>query len=419
MLRWLWRALLALIATALLAAVLASWRFANYAPADPEIAPDSEAEAYFIDDYAGARQAFLAQGDALAQRFTQVERFAIPVASRQGVSGLFVDGLYVPAQQQGKRLLILSSAVHGIEGPAGSAVMRMFMDEFMREALLMDTGVLLLHTLNPYGFAVQRRFTEGNVDLNRNASTNLTLYQTQNAGYPLVDPLINPPGAADLAAWEHRLFLLRSIAQIAQHGMPVLRQAVLQGQYTHPRGIYYGGQAMEPQLAALAPRLAEILEQYPLSMSIDLHTGYGARGQLHVFLNPPESPQVRQALESVFAGHTIDWGSGKDFYTVTGDVTSWIGALRTSGAHLPAVFEFGTLDSQTTLGAVKSLHITVLENQGAQHGYASAQDHARIKRDYREMFNPSSPAWRTKIIHDSRAMLGQVLERLPQVSVAP
>ena len=419
MLRWLWRAVLALLVLGLLAAGVASWRFARYAPADPVIAPDTKAQAYFIDDYAGARQAFLDRGAALAQRFERVERFAIPVASRQGVVGLFVDGLYLPAQKAPKRLLILSSAVHGVEGPTGSAVTRLFMDEFISEALLADTGVLLLHALNPWGFAQQRRFTENNVDLNRNASTTDALYQTQNGGYPMVDPLINPQGPANLGAWAHRLFLLRSIAQIAQHGMPVLRQAVLQGQYAYPKGIYYGGGALEPQLAALAPRLGAILAQYPLSMSIDLHTGYGARGQLHVFLNPPENPRVREGLEAVFAGQTIDWGSGKDFYTVTGDVTAWIGAMRQTGAHLPAVFEYGTLDSQTTLGAVKSLHITVLENQGVQHGYASAEDEARIKRDYREMFNPSSLAWRTKVIHDSRAMLGHVLEQLPKVSVQP
>jgi len=419
MLRWLWRAVLALVVLGLVAAGVASWRFAGYAAADPAVAPDSQALAYFVDDYAGARAAFLADGDTLAQRFANAERFAIPVGSRQGTPELFVDGLYVPAQQSPKRLLILSSAVHGVEGPTGSAVTRLFMQEFMNDALLADTGVLLLHALNPWGFAEQRRFTENNVDLNRNAATTEALYQTQNAGYPVVDPLINPGGPADLGAWQHRLFLLRSVAQIARHGMPVLRQAVLQGQYEVPRGIYYGGKALEPQLAALAPRLATILEQYPLSMGIDLHTGYGARGQLHVFLNPPENPRVREGLEAVFAGQNIDWGSGADFYTVTGDVAGWIGALRKSGAHLPAVFEYGTMDSQATLGAVKSLHITVLENQGAQHGYASATDEARIKHDYREMFNPSSAAWRTKVIHDSRAMLGQVLAQLPQVSVGP
>ena len=199
----------------------------------------------------------------------------------------------------------------------------------------------------------------------------------------------------------------------------MLRQAVLQGQYSVPKGIYYGGQALEPQLAALAPLIKPLLDAYPLSMTIDLHTGYGARGVLHVFPNPPEQPAVKQGLETVFAGYPINWGSGKDFYTVTGDVTGWIGSLRSGGLHLPAVFEFGTLDSQTTLGSVKSLHITVLENQGFQHGYASPGYEAAIQRDYREMFYPSSPAWRTQVIHDSRALLQQVLVQLAQVTTPP
>jgi hypothetical protein len=412
LLRWLGRLLLALLLMVLLGAGVALWRFATYAPADPDVAPDAAAQALFIDDYAGARQAFLAQGEALAARFERVERFAIPVASAQA-GGLFVDGLYVPAQRSAQRLLILSSGVHGVEGPVGSAVTRLFMQEFMTDAALADTGVLLLHGLNPYGFARQRRFTEANVDLNRNAAQTGALYLTDNAGYPLVDGLINPTTPADLGAAQHRLFLLRAVAMIAQHGMAPLRQAVLQGQYAFPRGIYYGGSALAPQLQALAPQLRRIMNQYPLSMSIDLHTGYGARGQLHVFLNPPETTQVREGLEAVFDGHPIDWGSGQDFYTVTGDVTSWMGALRQGGLHLPAVFEYGTLNSQTTLGAIKSLHITVLENQGAQWGYASADDEARIRHAYREMFNPSSPAWRTRVIADSRTLLAQVMARLP------
>nr|HPK32831.1 DUF2817 domain-containing protein [Ottowia sp.] len=69
--------------------------------------------------------------------------------------------------------------------------------------------------------------------------------------------------------------------------------------------------------------------------------------------------------------------------------------------------------------SVKSLHITVLENQGFQHGYASPGYEAAIQRDYREMFYPSSPAWRTQVIHDSRALLQQVLVQLAQVTTPP
>ena len=44
-------------------------------------------------------------------------------------------------------------------------------------------------------------------------------------------------------------------------------------------------------------------------------------------------------------------------------------------------FEYGTLDSQTTLGAIKSLQISVLENQGVQHGWASPADQARVAQE--------------------------------------
>ena len=399
-----------------LAVAVIVWRFSRYAPADPPVAADAGALAWFIDDYAAARRDFLARGDALAARFAGVERFEIPVASASGLQGLAVDGLYVPAQRERKRLLVLSAGVHGVEGPAGSAVMRMFMSELMGPEALADTGMLLLHALNPYGFAAGRRFTENNVDLNRNASSSPALYRTVNAGYPMVDDVINPQGPADAGSWANRLFPVRAVALIARHGMRTLRQAVLQGQYQVPKGIYYGGSALEPQLAALAPRLQAFLQAYALSMSVDLHTGYGARGTLHLFFDPPRDPRVRERLESVFAGSHIDWGSGADFYTVTGDFVGWVGSLRTSGLHLPAVFEYGTMDSQTTLGSIKSLHVTLLENQGAHHGHAIPADREKIRRDYQEMFNPSSAAWRTKVIQDSRAMLRTVMSRLPGVA---
>ena len=414
MLRWLIKTLLALVALAVLGTAWALWRFATYSAPDPMVQADPAALAYFVNDYAPAREAFVRKGDALAQRFGGVERLHIPVASGH-LRDLFVDGIYVPAQQTPKRLLILVAATHGVEGPAGSAVMRLFIDEFMTPAALADTGVLLLHGLNPYGFAAQRRVTEANIDLNRNAALTPALYLTDNVGYPLVDPLINPRTAADTGALEHRFFLLRTLALVARHGMAPLRQSVLQGQYAEPRGIYYGGSGLAPQLEALAPPLRRIVNAYPLSMSLDLHTGYGARGQLHVFLNPPSDPRVRQGLETVFQGHPIDWGSGQDFYTVTGDVSGWIGSLRDTGTHLPGVFEYGTMDSQGTLGAIKSLHISVLENQGAQHGYASDADRDRIRHDFVEMFNPSSPAWRTQVIATSRQLLTQVMARLPQL----
>ncbi|HMN92780.1 MAG TPA: M14 family metallopeptidase [Hydrogenophaga sp.] len=421
---WFWRTLGGVLLFLAGAVGVSVWQFSSYAPKDTPMPEDKAALAWFIDDYPTARRDFLMRAEALSRQLQGTRSIEVEVPSGRSTTDLFVDGLYIPAQGiEKRRLLVVTSGVHGVEGPTGSAVQRLFMHEFLTPERLVgplaDTGVLLLHTVNPYGFVRHRRFTENNVDLNRNASVDDALYRTVNAGYPLVDSLINPQGPASTGSPGHRLFHLRSIAMIAQHGMPALRQAVLQGQYQVPQGIYFGGQRLEPQLQALGPMLASILDEYPLSMAIDLHTGYGERGTLHLFFDPPKDPKVRQGLETAFAGQRIDWGSGDDFYTVTGDFAGWLGQLRSGGTHLPAVFEYGTMDSQKTLGSIKSLHITVLENQGVQHGYASPADEERIKRDYREMFYPSSPHWRTKVIKDSRAMFEAVLANWPRVGAQP
>lgn len=206
---------------------LGAWLFARYAPKDAPQPPDPAALAFFIDDYQGARQAFLAQGDALAARFRGVERFALRLPAAKSVAEPIIDGLYIPAQVARKRLLLVTSGVHGVEGPTGSAVQRLFMKEFLTPEALAETGVLLVHAVNPWGFANGRRFTENNVDLNRNASTGDALYRSVNAGYPTVSPMINPEGAADTGALANVFFPVRAVALIAEHGMPTLRQAVL------------------------------------------------------------------------------------------------------------------------------------------------------------------------------------------------
>jgi hypothetical protein len=69
---------------------------------------------------------------------------------------------------------------------------------------------------------------------------------------------------------------------------------------------------------------------------------------------------------SVFKESTIDWGSGADFYTKTGEYTDWVSSLVPDVLCIPMLFEYGTLDSQTTFGSLKSMQIMILENQGTQ-----------------------------------------------------
>ena len=260
-----------------------------------------------------------------------------------------------------------------------------------------------------------RRVTENNVDLNRNSTLSDDLFDTHNEGYTRVYDLINPKGEVNVRTIENRFFFVKAINEIRKATLPVLRQAVLQGQYEHPAGLYFGGENREPQIDSLIVKIEGLTNPYGRILVIDLHTGFGERGRLHFFPNPLEG-EKREGMERLFEGYTIDWGDTGDFYTITGDFSGMIASMNTDKDVYPMVFEYGTLNSQTTMGSLKSIHIMILENQGAQFGFASERDSLRVKSDFIEMYNPSSANWRNYIMEQTHEVFDVRLPRFTGAS---
>lgn len=384
-------------------------KFHSFSFSEIEIEQDEKSLGYFLDSYDHSRDAFRKASDDIGKKFKNTKRFTLAVPSNI-YDGLTVDVLYVPQNKGKKRLLVLSCGVHGVEGFVGSAIQRMFINEIITADLLNSMGVLIIHGMNPYGFKHRRRVTENNIDLNRNCDTEEALYTTKNEGYPKVYPLINPAEPVDLSSFGNRFFHIKAISNILRASMRTLRQAILQGQYEYPKGVYFGGKQAEAQVRLVSKELGPVLRQYPLVLNIDLHTGYGARGVLHLFPNPIEDKNIKAKVENVFKGFKIDWGDTGSFYTTTGDFSTFLGKLMPKGTYLPMTFEYGTMNSHTTLGAIKSLHVTILENQGHHYGYASKADEVRVKSNFLEMYYPTSPSWRMKVMEDTRKLLKSALE---------
>ncbi len=383
----------------------------GYKPGKVEQEISGEALAYFSDTYEDARANFLTEVKKLNSQYENMEISKIRVPSKSGLE-LYVDYAYIPAQDTNINLLILTSGIHGVEGYTGSAIQQMVMKEVLQPELLRSTGLLMVHGLNPYGFKIIRRVSENNVDLNRNCAIDLALYDAVNEGYGDLYDMLNPQKEADHATNRNRNFHLIAVSKIIAESMPVLRQAVLQGQYEYPEGLYFGGEDLEPQFKSLKPVFGEIMGQYSKVTSIDLHTGYGENGKMHLFPNPIDDQDVKQGLEDLFEGYEIDWGDGDDFYTIHGSFVDWIGSLLEVDLYLPMVFEYGTLDSQETFGSIKSLQRTLLENQGRQFGFKNDKAEKKIMSDFREMYYPSSEEWRTKVILDSKKVMTQVFLKL-------
>lgn len=364
---------------------------------------------YYPDGYVEARESFRLLTGKITETYSNVKFTEFRVPSTFD-SDLTIGVCYIPAQIESKNLLILSSGTHGVEGFVGHAAQELFINNYLNPDFLQNTGVLLIHSINPYGFKHTRRVTENNVDMNRNSSASLDLYSSVNEGYPKVYNLINPKGKVNTGSLGNRFFFLKAINEIRKASLPVLRQAVLQGQYQFPEGLYFGGQKPEPQIDSLKPLIQQICNQYNKIMAIDLHTGYGERGKLHLFPNPLDEPE-RSKLEALYEGFTIDWGDTEDFYTVTGDFVGFIGSLIPEKEYYPMIFEWGTLNSQTTMGSLKSIHIMILENQGNKFGYASPKDSLRVKGNLREMYYPTSENWRNYAMEQTKDVFNKVLPR--------
>ena len=220
--------------------------FNYYSPEDPAVDIDQKKLAYFNDTWQECRADFRSEAEEMKARFDSVALFAVPVKSKTD-DNLTIDFCYVPAKDTTEKLVVIVSGTHGIEGYVGSAVQQMLMNEFFQPEMYSKTGVLLVHGLNAWGFKHQRRFTENNVDLNRNFSIDASLFKTENDGFVALYDMLTPKGEVNMGSLQNRFFMLKAIKKIAQKGMPALLQAFAQGQYEFPEGIYFGGQDFQQQ----------------------------------------------------------------------------------------------------------------------------------------------------------------------------
>ncbi|MCK4745754.1 MAG: DUF2817 domain-containing protein [Bacteroidales bacterium] len=389
--------------------------YSSFSPGDKGVPVTQSNLVYFQESYDECRQSFLSLARKVSGEYDQAELFSIKVPSHSD-TGLYIDLLYLPPFQNTEKLLVLSSGVHGVEGFTGGAVQQMFLKEQLTSDVLMEMGILLIYGVNPYGLKYGRRVSENNVDLNRGSEVDSKIFESKNPGYGALYDMLNPQGKVSTGSLRNQFFYLITISKMMKESMSALRQAIVQGQYEYPEGIFFGGNDFEPQIDSLRRILPDYFKPYETIMAIDLHTGYGSRGVLHLFPNPVDDPEIKQKTESVFEGHHIDWGNSDDFYTITGGfVTDFMSKINPEAIYLYMVFEWGTFDSQKTFGSIKSLQKIINENQGFHYGYKNQKHEQKIMKNNLELYFPDSEAWRSEVLGSGREMLSLVLKTYPAV----
>ncbi|MGZ6957299.1 MAG: M14 family metallopeptidase [Acidimicrobiia bacterium] len=326
-------------------------------------------------DYQGARRAFL---DAAAAAGGALTHHGHP-ASDPDDGPLATDVAVFGPPDAPSRLLVISGT-HGVEGFAGS----LCQSEWLRDGVALPDGlaVVLVHAINPYGFAWVRRVNEDNVDLNRNC-VDFAAALPENPGYDELAGALVPShwDATTQAATADEL-----LAFATAYGFDALQAAVSGGQYRHPRGIFYGGAAPVWSRRTLEAVVRTHLADATDVAIIDLHTGLGPFGHGELIASHPDA-DARQRLDACFDGYVVPSEGTSVSADVQGDVLdgmeAWLPGVGVAGVAI----EWGTVDIVEVS--------TALRADAWLHGYDDprGREAPGIKAQLRAAFAPDDPRW--------------------------
>jgi hypothetical protein len=356
----------------------------------------------FAPSYARARVMFL-EGAAAAGMAIGSHNHPLP--GRDGETLAMDVALDGPANAS--KLLVVSSACHGIEGFCGSGVQVFAAHDadWRAHARTAGVAVLYIHALNPHGFSHLRRVTEDNVDLNRNFqdfSQPLPPNTAYDELHPYLLPDAWPPGAGNEAVIAH---------YIGRNGLGAYQRAVSQGQHSHPEGLFFGGIAPTWSQRTLRGVLRDHGRCAKQIAWIDLHTGLGPSGLgERIFAGRDDERAVQRARS---------WWGGDGQTPVTSIYDGSSAAARLNGMMWSAVceecpqaeytgivLEFGTLPLLDVLNALRGDQWMRLRPD------APAGLRAVIQKRMKDAFYIDTDDWRAQVVSQARQTMFQAVDGL-------
>jgi hypothetical protein len=352
----------------------------------------------FSADYNQARNKFREQ---VALSGGKLERIAHPVCGPDG-GDLSTDvGWFGP--KDADKVLVTISATHGVEGFCGSGAQIDWLRRGEATRLKKGTGVLIIHALNPYGFAWLRRVTHENVDLNRNW-IDFTAPLPENTRYDQLSEAICP------ADWtEESLKASAAVFGVflRQNGLLALQQVISGGQYRHASGLFYGGTAETWSRRTQTAIFETYLRQAGKVAIIDYHSGLGPWGFGEQIVTQPRGSREFQRARRWFGGAVVSLADGSSTSTdLTGDGLGAAPKLLPDAEVTGMTLEIGTLPLAEVFMALRAeawLHA---------HGDPASEQGQAIKAQIRTAFYGDADDWKGMVAGQSLLACRQALAGL-------
>ncbi len=341
----------------------------------------------FPETYAESREAFVREVSA---RGAELESHRHPRSGPNG-EALFLDvARFGASEADATRVLFVGCGTHGVEGRAGSGILLAALAQGSLDVLPRGLAVVLVHAINPYGFAHDRRVDHENVDVNRNFIDHSSPHPS-NEHYELLRAVLNPEThvARGLGAEAIAAMALHG----ALHGMKAVYRGAGGGQYRYPDELAYCG--VEPCWSNRTIRAVwakHVGARVDLAVFVDLHTGLGPRGVGTILQGAdPDDPRVGLAEDLFGRVHrTPRPGPGRTI--VFGELVTAFEDSSLAKRSLGVILEIGTHEVLKVFMAVRAeawLH---------RRGDPRSPEGRAIKRAMRDAFFVDEPSFRDAVL---------------------
>ena len=364
---------------------------------------DSGVKGRFSDNYIAARKRFY---QACDRQQIPVECFEHPSLGPGGET--LSTEVALVGNPKAEKLMILVSGTHGAEVLVGSGCQIAWLESQQHKRLHDNIAVLLVHAINPYGAAWRSRYTEDNVDLNRNFVDHNQAYP-DNAHYAdLHDALTcrTLDGPEKNKAEKHIADFCRA------QGEKTYIDALCQGQYSHPDGLGFGGNKPTWSNRTLHQILKRYAQQAKQVAVIDYHSGIGPYGYGSLYTRHREGTQSLMNCRQWYGNSLMESATIKDTaYPVFGCLCQGVEAALTEATVTSVLVEYGTFDFKYLISAFRQ-HALLYDSRQIE----PAQQE-QLRAGMQQFFYPASDDWLEMVWFRSEQVIRQTLVGLAHTSL--
>lgn len=338
----------------------------------------------FSQRYAGARDKFVSsvETSSIVERFNNI---AHPLKGPKNEK-LFCDIVWA-GNPKAKKILVLVSGLHGVEGGVGSAIQSDFVSRHRR--LPPDVCVVMVHALNPWGFAWASRNDNDGIDINRN--------------FVDFDGKL-PDSSAALKIWQ--TLNKNNTDSIGNHRE--LFDTLSQGQYQQRDILYYGGNKVSWSREVIEQLAGQIKpEKCDQIVVIDIHSGLGPYGYGELICDHPPKSNATKIARSLFGATVTEPALGTSSSGVKHGLHDYF--WHAQGDHVCFLtLEFGSF------GNSEMLRVLHADHQLQQSGKVDWSDQTTldIKHAVQDFFCPDQTQWQELVLFRGRQVIEMALEGL-------